>query len=144
MSSRGCFTPWVTQLSQETALQVAINHGDKQPSHLQVSPGTDESFIKAPISHSFLFYKPFISWYSKCEQIIFFSLKTPSTSVSQISPWWCFVKLHEFYSVHRRKDFHFTGKFFSKNVYIKKKKNYTRKNIFPNLVLPVVTELSLC
>lgn len=50
----------------------------------------------------------------------YFSLKTPSTSVSQISLWWCSVKLHKFYSVIRREDLHFTRKFFSKNMYIKK------------------------
>lgn len=33
---------------------------------------------------------------------------------------------------------------FLRTYILKKKKNYTRKNIFPNLVLPVVTELSLC
>lgn len=61
---------WVAQLNQKTVLQVIINHGDKQPIHLQVSIGIDESFIKAHISHLLLFYKPFISRYSKCEQIV--------------------------------------------------------------------------
>uniref|UniRef100_A0A803VQ03 Uncharacterized protein n=1 Tax=Ficedula albicollis TaxID=59894 RepID=A0A803VQ03_FICAL len=39
------------------------------------------------------------------------------SGVSQVSPWWCFLKLHKFYSVQRRQDLK-TGKFFSKNIYI--------------------------
>lgn len=65
---------WAAQLNQKTVLEVIINHGDKQPIHLQVSIGIDESFIKAHISHLLLFYKPFISRYSKCEQNLFFTL----------------------------------------------------------------------
>lgn len=53
----------VAQLNQKRVLEAIINHGDKQPIHLQVSIGIDESFIKAHISHLLLFYKPFISRY---------------------------------------------------------------------------------
>lgn len=142
MSSRGCFTQWVTQLSQETALQVTINHGDKQPSHLQVSPGTDESFIKAPISHSFLFYKPFISWYSKCEQIIFFHLRLPALVYLRSRHGGVLSNYMNFVLFTGGKIFILPENCFLR-IYILKK-NYTRENIFPNLVLPLVTELFLC
>lgn len=146
LSSRGCFTRWVTPLSQETALQAIINHGDKQPSHFQVSTGTDESFIKAPISHSFLFSKPFISWDSKWEQIIFFHLRLPALVYLRSHRGGVLSNYTNIILFTGGKVFILPENSFLRTYILKKKKNNKkhRKNIFSNLVLPGVTELFLC